>query len=70
MLPQYYPELGIFSAIAILDSAVQIMYPNPVDSEYYDVACATKKTLLVPCLCPYYLLLLLFEWEAEILQIK
>lgn len=64
-------ELGIFSAITLLDSALQIMYPNAMGPEYYDVACAIKKkNLLVACLCPFYFLLLLFKWEAETLQIK
>uniref|UniRef100_A0A663EP91 Uncharacterized protein n=1 Tax=Aquila chrysaetos chrysaetos TaxID=223781 RepID=A0A663EP91_AQUCH len=40
-------ELGIFPAIALLDSALQIVCSNPLDSEYYDVDCAIKKILLV-----------------------
>lgn len=63
-------KLHIFSAIALLDSALEIMYPNPMDSEYYDVACAIKKILLLSCLWPCCFLLLLFKWEAEILQIE
>lgn len=48
-------ELGIFSAITLLDSALQIMYPNAMGPEYYDVACAIKKkkspgSLFVPFL--------------------
>lgn len=70
VLSRAIAELGIFSAIALLDSALEIMYPNPIDSEYYGVACAIKKNLLVACLCPCYFLLLLFKWKAKILQIK
>ena len=70
MLSCAIAELGIFSATALLYSTLQIMYPNTIGSEYYDVAFAIKKVLLVACSCPCCFLLLLFKSKSEILQIK